>query len=147
MRKVFVIFVLGCLFSGCARKTEAEIFVDDLMGRMTLREKIAQLDMKFGSQYCTEVHPNDNCSVTATSDYYWDKLREDFPDGLGYLHDNYSVPAVMNKLQKFFIENSRLGIPVIFTGEALHGIAGTRATVLPSGIFRFIFLSTLRSPS
>ena len=31
----------------------------------------------------------------------------------------------------FFIENSRLGIPVIFTGEALHGIAGTRATVLP----------------
>ena len=37
----------------------------------------------------------------------------------------------MHKLQKFFIENSRLGIPVIFTGEALHGIAGTRATVLP----------------
>ena len=104
---------------------------EDLLSRMTLREKIAQLDMKFGSQYCTEVHPNDNCSVTATSDYYWDRLREDFPDGLGYLHDNYSVPAVMNKLQKFFIENSRLGIPVIFTGEALHGIAGTRATVLP----------------
>lgn len=104
---------------------------EDLLSRMTLREKIAQLDMKFGSQYCTELHPNDNCSVMATSDYYWDKLREDFPDGLGYLHDNYSVPAVMNKLQKFFIENSRLGIPVIFTGEALHGIAGTRATVLP----------------
>ena len=108
-----------------------EARAEDLLTRMTLREKIAQLDMKFGSQYCTEVHPQDNCSVTATSDYYWDKLREDFPDGLGYLHDNYSVPAVMNKLQKFFIENSRLGIPVIFTGEALHGIAGTRATVLP----------------
>ena len=108
-----------------------EARAEDLLSRMTLREKIAQLDMKFGSQYCTEVHPNDNCSVTATSDYYWDRLREDFPDGLGYLHDNYSVPAVMNKLQKFFIENSRLGIPVIFTGEALHGIAGTRATVLP----------------
>ena len=108
-----------------------EARAEDLLFRMTLREKIAQLDMKFGSQYCTEVHPNDNCSVTATSDYYWDRLREDFPDGLGYLHDNYSVPAVMNKLQKFFIENSRLGIPVIFTGEALHGIAGTRATVLP----------------
>ena len=104
---------------------------EDLLSRMTLREKIAQLDMKFGSKYCTEPDPNDNCSVTETTDYYWDKLRKDFPDGLGYLHDNYSVPAVMNKLQKFFIENSRLGIPVIFTGEALHGIAGTRATVLP----------------
>lgn len=104
---------------------------EDLLGRMTLREKIAQLDMKFGSKYCTEIEENDNCSVKETTDYHWDKLREDFPDGLGYLHDNYSVPAVMNKLQRFFIENSRLGIPVIFTGEALHGICGTRGTVLP----------------
>ncbi len=104
---------------------------EDLLSRMTLREKIAQLDMKFGSNYCTEKEENDNCSVKETSDYNWDLLKKDFPDGLGYVHDNYSVPAVMNKVQKFFIENSRLGIPVIFTGEALHGICGTRGTVLP----------------
>ena len=104
---------------------------EDLLSRMTLREKIAQLDMKFGNNYCTEKDPNHSCSVTPTTDYDWDKLRADYPDGLGYLHDNYSVPAVMNKLQKFFIENSRLGIPVIFTGEALHGISGTRGTILP----------------
>ena len=104
---------------------------EDLLSRMTLREKIAQLDMKFGSKYCTETEEVDGCSVKETADYDWESLKADFPDGLGYLHDNYSVPAVMNKLQKFFIENSRLGIPVIFTGEALHGIAGTRATVLP----------------
>ncbi len=104
---------------------------EDLLSRMTLREKIAQLDMKFGNKYCTEPDPNHGCSVTETTDYHWDRLREDFPDGLGYLHDNYSVPAVMNRLQKFFIENSRLGIPVIFTGEALHGISGTRGTILP----------------
>ena len=104
---------------------------EDLLKRMTLREKIAQLDMKFGNNYCTEKDPNHSCSVTPTTDYDWDRLRADFPDGLGYLHDNYSVPSVMNKLQKFFIENSRLGIPVIFTGEALHGISGTRGTILP----------------
>ncbi len=104
---------------------------EDLLSRMTLREKIAQLDMKFGSNYCTEKEENDNCSVKETSDYNWDLMKKDFPDGLGYVHDNYSVPAVMNKVQKFFIENSRLGIPVIFTGEALHGICGTRGTVLP----------------
>lgn len=109
----------------------AEERAEDLLSRMTLREKIAQLDMKFGSNYCTETEEVDRCSVKATSDYDWKKLREDFPDGLGYVHDNYSVPAVMNKVQKFFIENSRLGIPVMFTGEALHGIAGTRATILP----------------
>ncbi len=104
---------------------------EDLLSRMTLREKIAQLDMKFGSSYCTETEEADHCSVKETSDYNWDALKKDFPDGLGYVHDNYSVPAVMNKVQKFFIENSRLGIPVIFTGEALHGICGTRGTVLP----------------
>ena len=104
---------------------------EDLLSRMTLREKIAQLDMKFGSNYCTEKEDVDNCSVKATSDYNWDKMKEDFADGLGYVHDNYSVPAIMNKVQKFFIENSRLGIPVIFTGEALHGICGTRGTILP----------------
>lgn len=104
---------------------------EDLLSRMTLREKIAQLDMKFGSNYCTEREDVDNCSVKATSDYNWNKMAEDFPDGLGYVHDNYSVPSVMNKVQKFFIDNSRLGIPVIFTGEALHGICGTRGTILP----------------
>ncbi len=104
---------------------------EDLLSRMTLREKIAQLDMKFGSNYCTEREDSDNCSVKATSDYKWEEMKKDFPDGLGYIHDNYSVPAVMNKVQKFFIENSRLGIPVIFTGEALHGICGTRGTILP----------------
>ena len=46
---------------------------EDLLSRMTLREKIAQLDMKFGSQYATEVDPNDHCSVTETTDYHWDK--------------------------------------------------------------------------
>ncbi len=104
---------------------------EDLLSRMTLREKIAQLDMKFGSNYCTQKEDVDNCSVKETSDYNWDLMKKDFPDGLGYVHDNYSVPAIMNKVQKFFIENSRLGIPVIFTGEALHGICGTRGTVLP----------------
>ncbi|MBQ7595266.1 MAG: glycoside hydrolase family 3 C-terminal domain-containing protein, partial [Clostridia bacterium] len=59
------------------------------------------------------------------------RLKEDFPDGVGYIHDNYSVPKIMNRLQRFFIENSRLGIPVIFTGEALHGICGVRGTILP----------------
>lgn len=109
----------------------AEERAEDLLSRMTLREKIAQLDMRFGSKYATEIDPNHSCSVLPTTDYDWERLKADMPDGLGYLHDNYAVPSVMNRLQKFFIEHSRLGIPVIFTGEALHGIGGTRGTILP----------------
>ena len=106
--------------------------LDDLMSRMTLEEKVAQLDMRFGNKYCTKVDPNHNCSVAPDSDYNWDKFREEFADrGCGVFHDNYSVPALMNKLQRWFVEETRLGIPCLFTAEALHGITGTRGTILP----------------
>lgn len=105
--------------------------LDDLMERMTLEEKIAQLDMKFGNKYCTKPDPNHGCSVSADSDYDWERIRDEFGSGLGYLHDNYTVPSVFNKIQKFFVEETRLGIPLIFTAEALHGISGTRGTILP----------------
>lgn len=39
-----------------------EVRAEDLLSRMTLREKIAQLDMKFGSNYCTETEEVDRCS-------------------------------------------------------------------------------------
>ncbi|MBR4940625.1 MAG: glycoside hydrolase family 3 protein, partial [Clostridia bacterium] len=106
--------------------------LDDLMSRMTLEEKVAQLDMRFGNKYCTKGDPNHNCSVAPDSDYNWNKFREEFADrGVGVVHDNYSVPALMNKLQRWFVEETRLGIPALFTGEALHGISGTRGTILP----------------
>ncbi len=106
--------------------------VADLLGRMNLREKIAQLDMKFGSEYSTKNEAANHCAVCPDSDYDWEKLKQDFPDGLGCVHDNYSVPSIMNRLQRFFMEQSRFGIPVIFTGEALHGICGVRGTILPA---------------
>ena len=112
---------------------DIESRLDDLMGRMTLKEKIGQLDFKFGNEYCTKIDPNNRLSVHPDSEYDYEKLKKDFGDtGLGCIHDNYSVPAVMNRIQKFFVENTRLGIPLIFTGEALHGITGTRGTILPS---------------
>ena len=107
--------------------------LDDLMERMTLEEKIGQLDMKFGNEYCTKHDPHHHLSVDPDSDYDYEKLARDFgKSGLGFVHDNYSVPAIMNKIQRFFVEETRLGIPVIFTGEALHGIGGTRGTILPN---------------
>ncbi|MBQ6165534.1 MAG: glycoside hydrolase family 3 C-terminal domain-containing protein [Clostridia bacterium] len=112
---------------------DIETRVKDLLGRMTLEEKVGQLDMKFGHEYCTKHDPNYRLSVDPESGYDYDRLEKDFgASGLGYVHDNYSVPSVMNKIQRFFVEKTRLGIPVIFTGEALHGINGTRGTILPN---------------
>jgi len=40
----------------------------------------------------------------------------------------------INQTQKWFIEETRLGIPVDFTNEAIHGLAHDRATALPAPI-------------
>ena len=106
--------------------------VADLLSRMTLEEKAAQTCMMRGVEYATRPDPLQSCSVEADTDFCWEKLSEDFGgDGIGFIHDMYSTPVPFNKIQKYFIEHSRLGIPVIFTGEALHGISGIRGTVFP----------------
>jgi beta-glucosidase len=40
----------------------------------------------------------------------------------------------LNSIQKFFVEKTRLGIPVIFFDEALHGLVRSDATVYPQAI-------------
>ncbi|MCL2089147.1 MAG: glycoside hydrolase family 3 C-terminal domain-containing protein [Oscillospiraceae bacterium] len=108
---------------------------EDLLSQMTLEEKVAQMDMVAGVKFASKPDPRQHCSVEPDSDYDWDALQRLFGDrGVGYVHDNYSVPSLANKVQRYFIENSRLGIPCIFTGEALHGISGTRGTIFPCPI-------------
>lgn len=106
--------------------------VEDLLARMTPEEKAAQTDMLSGSDFATKRSPLHNCSVEPDTEYDYDALEAIFADhGVGFVHDNYSTPRAMNTIQKYFIEHSRLGIPVLFTGEALHGISGIRGTVFP----------------
>ena len=106
--------------------------VADLLSRMTVEEKAAQTCMMRGVEYATKPDRRQHCSVEPDTEFDWDRLTADFADeGIGFIHDMYSTPVPFNKIQKFFIERSRLGIPVIFTGEALHGISGVRGTVFP----------------
>ena len=106
--------------------------VADLLSRMSLEEKAAQTCMMRGVEYATKPDPKQNCSVEPDTEFETEKLLEVFgTDGIGFIHDMYSTPVAFNKIQKHFIENSRWGIPAIFTGEALHGISGIRGTVFP----------------
>lgn len=106
--------------------------VADLLSRMTLEEKAAQTCMMRGVEYATRPDPKQNCSVEPETDFDEEALARDFAaDGMGFIHDMYSLPVAFNKIQKYFIEHSRLGIPAIFTGEALHGISGVRGSVFP----------------
>lgn len=110
----------------------AEERAADLLARMTLEEKIAQLNITRGVEFATHPSALHGCSVEYDSDFDWNRVRAVFgAQGIGFIHDVYSCPAVLNKLQRYMVEETRLGIPCIFTGEALHGLSGIGTSVFP----------------
>ena len=105
---------------------------EKLLKYMTLREKVAQMDMIRGVELAEKVHEHHFCAVDPESDFLWDRVDASIGEvGMGFVHDVYSSPVVLNKLQHYFVEKTRLGIPCIFTGEALHGINYPGCTIFP----------------
>lgn len=108
---------------------------EDLLLRMTDEEKAAQMDMTRGVEFATKVHSAHFCAIDPESDYHWDMVEEVIgKNGIGFVHDTYSAPRVLNMMQRYMVEKTRLGIPCIFTGEALHGVSLPGATVFPMPI-------------
>jgi beta-glucosidase len=116
----------------------AERRVADLLARMTLPEKIAQM-MCIWQEKSTKLQDKNG-------DFDFAKARKHFAHGHGIGQiarpsDAGSKPTdagvgksprdtaqLTNAIQKFFVEHSRLGIPVIFHEECLHGHAAIGAT-------------------
>ncbi|MEK6572547.1 MAG: glycoside hydrolase family 3 N-terminal domain-containing protein, partial [Bacteroidota bacterium] len=93
--------------------------VNDLLKRMTLEEKIAQLQCEI-----REVEGKDTITAKGIG-------------GLGIMLRPFSAREAAqkaNRLQKLVAEKSRLGIPFIMHDEALHGLVGNEATSFPQAI-------------
>ncbi|MBI1851399.1 MAG: glycoside hydrolase family 3 protein, partial [Planctomycetes bacterium] len=130
---VFVSITLGCgaalAIVACssmprtARYLDAsrsvEDRVDDLLSRMTLDEKCAQL----------------RCSISEPEGT--DLIKSEGIGGLGLFSRSLDAGAAAekaNRVQKLVQEKTRLGIPVIVHDEALHGLLGTGSTSFPQAI-------------
>jgi len=93
--------------------------VGDLLSRMSVEDKVAQLQ----------------CQVNesgATKSYLKQGLG-----GLGCILRNSEAGEAakrMNAIQKIMIEQSRFGIPIIMHDEALHGLIAAKATSFPQAI-------------
>ncbi|AFN75306.1 glycoside hydrolase family 3 protein [Melioribacter roseus P3M-2] len=105
---------------------------EDLLKRMTLEEKVAQMLCIWEDKKTIFFDDEGNFSI--------DKVREHLKNGIGQIArlsdtngglDPYQMVEFANKLQKFFVEETRLGIPVIFHEECLHGLAAKDATSYP----------------
>ena len=122
----------------------AEKRVKDLLSRMTLEEKAAQM-MCVWQQKTQKL-------VDGKGNFDPDKAKAAFKKGLGLGQvgrpGDAGAPAaapwmgrtarqmaeLTNAIQKFFLENSRLGIPVVFHEECLHGHAARDSTSFPQPI-------------
>jgi len=111
--------------------------VDDLLKRMTLEEKAAQMMCIWQEKAKT--------MVDEKGDFDLAKAKKSFRkgEGLGQVgrpsdagggKKARAMAELTNAIQKFFLENSRLGIPVIFHEECLHGHAAPDGTSFPQPI-------------
>jgi len=125
-------------------KLPVEKRLRDLLARMTLEEKAAQM-MCVWQEKTTKL-------LDAAGNFDFKKAKAAFKKGhglgqVGRPSDAGSVPGdagigknaretaeLANAIQKFFIEHSRLGIPVMFHEECLHGHAAIGATSFPQPI-------------
>ena len=104
-----------------------ETRVADLLSRMTLAEKCAQL---FGPMGLEE----------ANGIFSIETARKHYIHGLSYLNTHHlkrktrQTVVYLNALQKFLREETRLGIPVLGLGEGLHGYMAHEATSFPQAI-------------
>lgn len=100
-------------------KLPVERRVEDLLSRMTLEEKVAQLQCLIREVEGTDFINNEGIG------------------NLGCILRQYKAKEAaekLNRIQKFMQEKTRLGIPVIMHDEALHGLVANGATIFPQAI-------------
>lgn len=109
--------------------------VSDLLSRMTLKEKVRQMDMYIGSSFIDRSSTPEGHTVTDDSEVLWDKVTEEIgSEGIGCIHDLYGTARINNAIQRYAVENTRLGIPILFSEEGLHGLCRPGCTVFPQSI-------------
>jgi beta-glucosidase len=111
--------------------------VKDLLARMTLEEKAAQMT-------CVWLQKAEKL-LDEKGNFDFVKAKTAFRDGRGLGQigrpsdagggkNAHDMSVLTNEIQKFFLENSRLGIPVVFHEECLHGEAAPDGTSFPQPI-------------
>ena len=100
--------------------------VKDLLSRMTLDEKIKQTD-----QFYTF-----NFGKKDETEHITELDREEMKRSMGGMSVGSIqlrgvTPAMANEIQRYAVEETRLGIPFLFSEEALHGFCDSAATIFP----------------
>lgn len=117
-------------------KAPLEDRAQDLLSQMTLEEKTCQMATLYGSgRVLKDALPQDNWKTEVWKDGIGNIDEEH--NGLGAFKSEYSFPYAKHvdakhTIQRWFVEKTRLGIPVDFTNEGIRGLCHDRATYFPA---------------
>jgi beta-glucosidase len=116
--------------------------ITDLLSQMTVEEKTCQMATLYGYKRVLK----DEMPVANWKNEIWKDGIANIDEELNNLTSHtddaptqYSYPfskhaSAINTVQKWFVEETRMGIPVDFTNEGIHGLNHDRATPLPAPI-------------
>jgi beta-glucosidase len=116
--------------------------ITDLLNQMTVEEKTCQMATLYGYKRVLK----DEMPVPNWKNEIWKDGIANIDEELNNLTSHtddaptqYSYPfskhpSAINTIQKWFVEETRMGIPVDFTNEGIHGLNHDRATPLPAPI-------------
>lgn len=110
--------------------------INDLLSQMTLEEKTCQMATLYGSGRVLE----DPLPTPEWKNSLWkDGIGniDEQHNGLGKFRSEYSFPygksvEARQTIQRWFVEETRLGIPVDYTNEGIRGLCHDRATMFPA---------------
>ena len=114
MKKSAFLFILLSFFAAKAQDNEMDSFIDDLMSKMTLQEKIGQLNLLPGGDITTGAEMESPIFDLAAKGQ------------LGAIL-NIKGQEKIRLLQETAVKKSRLGIPVLVGQDVIHG----NVTVFP----------------
>lgn len=107
-RVVFIIALSAALVSCSRDKSEMDVYIDDLMSKMTVEEKIGQLNLPVAGDIVTGQAKSSNIS---------ERIRKGEVGGLF----NLKGASKIEEVQRIAVEQSRLGIPLLFGMDIIHG--------------------------
>ncbi len=115
MKNLLTLICFVFIFISCAKKqtgnqenTEMDRFISDLMGKMTIEEKIGQLNLPGSGDIVTGQASNSDIAG---------KIRDGKVGGLF----NIKGVAKIKEVQRLAVEESRLKIPLLFGMDVIHG--------------------------
>jgi len=114
-----------------------ETCLADLLSRMTLEEKVAQVYRMISAK---NGPPGQTVYLDEDGEIVFDAPGVQLEPGVyafgrvSLKHSPRRSAEISNRLQKQLREQTRLGIPALLTGEALHGLMATGATSFPQAI-------------